>query len=389
MTTFATGESPDPILLAAGLRTPQARVGGRFAGEDAGHLGSGLVRELLARSNLHGGEFDEVLFGCVSEPPDQTGIARVIARRAGIPTAVPACTLNRNCGSGLEAVIRAVTAIGAGVGNGYLCGGVEVVSAYPPRMALREGLTDPLSGMTPGAAAEELAREFGIAREAADAFALRSHRRAARARQAGRFDIEIMPWLALGAENGSCSAKDDDGIEEDACLETLAREEPCFVRPDGTVTAGNSCGMSDGATALIICTSSRARELELKPLARIRAFSWVGLDAMRMGLAPVHASSRALDAAGLSLEEIDVIELHEAFAAQVLACGAAFGELDPEKLNRNGGAIALGHPLAATGARLLLTAAHELRITDGELALVTLGVGDGQGGAVILERYEG
>ena len=438
MTTYSRRDGGPEIVLAAGLRTPQIKAGGAFAQEDAAHLGSRLVRELLARTGVDGADLDEVLVGCVGPPAGQANVARVIGLRAGIPERVPARTVARNCASGLEAVSCAVTSILAGQGDTFLCAGVEVMSGYPlimgkrltklfsrlartrsfgaalgvwssfrprdiaPVVSLVEGLTDPVSGMIMGETAELLAREWDVPREASDAYACRSHQRAAAARDAGRFEGEILPWLPLGAREGAVSLRHDDGIRDGQSAEALGRMRPYFVKPDGTVTVGNSCGITDGACALLVTTRERARELGLDPLASLRSLAWAGLDPARMGLGPVYATSLALEAAGARLGDVGAVELNEAFAAQVLACQKAFdsesfaraelgrdaalGELDDAKLNKNGGAIALGHPVGATGARLLLTAAHELRASDVELGLATLCIGGGQGGAALLER---
>jgi acetyl-CoA acetyltransferase family protein len=429
---------PDPIVLAAGVRAPQARAGGRYAREDAGHLGAAVARELVARSGIDPGRFDEVIAGCVGPPHDQANVARVIALRAGVPRGVPAHTVGRNCASGMEAVTEAATSILAGRGELFLCLGVEVMSAYPlmfnqratdffgrqmrartpaqklagllsfrpamlaPRVMLTEGLTDPTNGLIMGSTAEVLAREFGISREQCDAYALESHRRARAARERGRLAREIVPHLPLGAREGEGALEHDDGIRDDQSLEALAKLKPYFEKPDGVVTVGNACGITDGATGLLVCRRSRARALGLAPLAALRAWAWSGCDPARMGLGPVYSSAKALAQAGCTLRDMGAIELNEAFAAQVLACRKAFasaefaarelggkgplGELDPARLNKNGGAIALGHPVGATGARLLLTAAHELAVGDHELALATLCIGGGQGGAVVLQR---
>jgi len=441
MTSFHHDPGGPEIVLAAGLRTPQARAGGRFAGEDPGHLASALARELLARSGLDGSEIDEVVLGCVGQPSTQANVARVIALRAGLPVGIPARTVARNCASGMESVTSAVTSIRAGEGRLYLCGGVEVMSGFPlvmgkrltklfgrlartktpaqalsvwsglrpkdltPRVALTEGLTDPVSGMIMGETAELLAREFGVSREEADRFACQSHHRAQEARDAGRLAEELVPFLPLGEKEGARSLEHDDGIRDGQSEAALARLRPYFVKPDGTVTVGNSCGITDGATLLLVGTAERVRELGLRPLARLRAGAWAGLDPARMGLGPVFATARVLEASGCALADFDTVELNEAFAAQVLACEKAFasrdfarehlgrdaalGELDPARLNPNGGAIALGHPVGATGARLMLTLAHELRRRDAELGLATLCIGGGQGGAVVLERLDG
>ncbi len=426
------------IVIAGGWRTPQAKAGGALALEDAGHLGAAICRETLARSGLDPSELDEVIVGCVGPPHDQANLGRVVALRAGVPERVPARTVARNCASGIEAVTSAALSIDAGRGDLFLCAGVVVMSRYPliygpemtrlfdglsrarslrrraqvlarfrpahlkPVVSLLEGLTDPVCGLIMGRTAEVLAREFSIPREAADRFAVESHQRAEAARDAGRFTREIVPLVPLGAASGARALEHDDGIRDAQTLEGMAKLPPYFEKPDGTVTVGNSCGISDGAAALVVSTRSRARALGLVPLAAIRAWAWAGLDPARMGLGPAFATAKALGEAGCRLADIGVIEINEAFAAQVLACRAAFaskgfaerelsraeplGELDPARTNVNGGAIALGHPVGATGARLLLTLAHQMAIADCELGLATLCIGGGQGGAVILER---
>ena len=428
------------IVLAAGLRSPWARAGGSFAKEDAGHLGATVARELLVQTGIEPDAFDEVIVGSVGPPHDQANVARVIALRAGIPRHVPARTVARNCASGIEAVTTAATSIKAGVGDLYMTLGVEVMSGYPlifgekmtglfaglmkakspiakvkrlasfrpsflaPRVALLEGLNDPTCDMLMGQTAELIARDFGITREECDQYAAQSHQRAEKARNAGRFEREILPMLPLGARDGQLALIHDDSIRDGQTTQKLAKLRPYFEKPDGVVTVGNACGITDGAGALVVTTEERARAMDLQPLARIKSWAWAGCDPSRMGLGPVHATAKALDAAGATMKDIGAIELNEAFAAQVLGCKVAFesadysekflgrsgalGELDLEKTNVNGGAIALGHPVGATGARLLLTAAHELEVGDHELTLATLCIGGGQGGAVILERID-
>lgn len=438
MTTILSNRPARSLVIAAGLRSPWAKAGGAFAGEDAGHLGARVLRELLARTLLPLDEVHEVVVGCVGPPHDQANVGRVIALRAGLPRRVPARTVARNCASGMEAVTSAANSILSGEGELFLCLGVEVMSAYPltyppaaaqafgrlararspvqrlaalasfrpshfaPRLALMEGLTDPVSGLIMGKTAEVLARDWSITRREADTFAAESHRRAAAARDAGRLAREILPHLGLGARAGASSLASDDGIRDGQTVEALAKLQPYFERPDGTVTVGNACGITDGAAALIVTSEERARALGLAPLARLRSWAWAGLDPARMGLGPVYASAFALERAGCTLADMGAIEINEAFAAQVIACERAFasarfareelgrpdavGELDRARTNRNGGAIALGHPVGATGARLLLTLAHELEASDCELGLATLCIGGGQGGAVVLER---
>jgi len=427
------------IVLAAGLRLPQARAGGAYLQEDAGHLGARAARELMARTGVDPATIDEVIVGCAGPPHDQANIARVIALRAGLPRSVPAHTVARNCASGMQAVTTAATEIEAGHGSLYLTMGVEVMSQYPllfnkravgffgrlararslgqrlgamasfrpsfmaPRIAITEGLTDPTCGLIMGSTAENLARDFGITRDEADAFALESHERAMRSREAGRFAREILPHLPQGARKGSDALVHDDGIRDDQSIERLAKLRPYFEKPDGTVTVGNACGITDGACAIFVATEERAKSLGLTPLAYLKSYAWAGCDPSRMGLGPVYSSARAMEDVGVELSDIDVVEINEAFAVQVLACMRAFeseefasrelgrprplGKVDPAKLNKNGGAIALGHPVGSTGARLLLTTAHELEASDKELGLATLCIGGGQGGACVLERW--
>ena len=431
-----------PIVLVAGVRTPWARAGGAFAREDAGHLGAFVARELIARTGVDPALVDEVIAGCVGPSHDQANVGRVIGLRAGVPRGVPARTVARNCASGMEAVASAAEAIESGRASLVLTVGVEVMSRYPlimgerltrffdrlsraktplarlatiasfrpgmlkPRIALMEGLTDPISGLIMGKTAEILAREYGISREEADRFALESHRRAKAARDSGRNAKEILPVLPLGSRgshSGPAKALEhDDSIRDDQTLDALARLRPYFEKPDGRVTVGNSCGITDGACALLVASEERARALGLAPLARIASFAWSGCDPARMGLGPVYSTAEALADAGLALADMETIEINEAFAAQVLACAKAFasgafaqtelhrgqalGELDLARTNRNGGAIALGHPVGATGSRLLLTLATELALRKQRYGLATLCIGGGQGGAMILER---
>lgn len=438
MTRILSNRPERSIVIAAGLRSPWAKAGGAFSGEDAGHLGARVLRELLARTDLPLDGVDEVIAGCVGPPQGQANVGRVIALRAGLSERVPARTVARNCASGMEAVTSAANSILSGEGELFLALGVEVMSAYPltykpeavaafgrlararspmqrlaalasfrpahfsPTVALMEGLTDPVSGLIMGKTAEILAREWNVTRLESDTFAAESHRRAAAARDAGRMRREIVPHLGLGAREGQSSLAADDGIRDGQTVEALAKLPPYFEKPDGTVTVGNACGISDGAAALIVTTHERARALGFEPLARLRSWAWAGLDPARMGLGPVYSSAFALERAGCTLADMGAIEINEAFAAQVLACqrafsserfareelgrGSAVGELDLARTNRNGGAIALGHPVGATGARLLLTLAHELIAGDHELGLATLCIGGGQGGAVVLER---
>jgi acetyl-CoA acetyltransferase family protein len=349
---------------------------------------------------------------------------------------VPALTVHRNCASGLEAVLLASDKVRAGTARVVACGGAESMSRLPmqlppeanpfflrlarargilarlevlasaplrrlvPRSALLEGLTDPVCGLNMGETAERLAREFGLSREQQDAFALESHRRATSARAAGRFAAEIAPVFP-GPEYARVVAE-DVGPRENQSLEALAKLRPAFDRRDGTVTAGNSCQITDGAAAVLVSSEEWAAAHGLRPRARVLAHATVGLAPERMGLGPAYAIPLALDRAGVSLESVGRAEINEAFAAQVIAClealasdrfarehlgrSRAAGALDPERLNPNGGAIALGHPIGATGARLVTTLVHELSRSQEELGLASLCVGGGQGSAIVLER---
>jgi len=423
-------------VLVAGLRTPFVKAGGLFMKEDAAHLGALVARETLARAGVDPALLSEVVAGCVGPPFTQANVGRVIGLRAGVPMSVPARTVARNCASGFEAVTSAAANLLAGIGDLNLCVGVEHMSGYPlafnesatawfarlararsvgeklatmasfrlsmlqPRITLMEGLTDPTTGLIMGKTAELLARDFGITREESDQFALRSHQRVEAAQAAGRLAREILPVLPLGARD-SASIEHDDGVRKGQSLEALAKLKPFFEKPDGIVTVGSSSQITDGAVALLLTTETRAHELGLEPLATLRAWAWSGCEPARMGLGPVFASHAALDAAGMTLDQMEVIEINEAFAAQAIACERAFasdayarqhlgrdralGVLDPERTNPNGGAVALGHPVGATGARLLLTLAHELRARKARFGLATLCIGGGQGGAIILE----
>ncbi|MBT4465177.1 MAG: thiolase family protein [Planctomycetes bacterium] len=427
MTSYSQLDGGPKLVLAAGIRTPMAKAGGAFAKENVAHLAAITTRELLAQTGLPSETINEVITGCVGQPFDQANVSRVIALRSGIPQEVPARTVARNCASGMEAVTTAAANILAGMGDTYICNGVEVMSSYPllfgekmtnlftnlmkarsggqklatmasfrpsflkPKIALLGGLTDPTNGLIMGKTAENIARDYQLTREECDAYALESHRRAQVARDNSRFAKEIVPVVALGTRKGKSSIRHDDGIRDDMPIEKLTKMKPYFEKPDGIVTIGNACGITDASVSLLITTAERAESLGLKPLAGIRSFAWEGMDPSRMGLGPVYSSTTALKKAQLSLSDMDVIELNEAFAAQVLGCVRAFekqgmGEVNMDTLNPNGGAIALGHPVGATGARLLLTLAHQLIESDKQFGLATLCIGGGQGGSVILER---
>jgi acetyl-CoA C-acetyltransferase/acetyl-CoA acyltransferase len=401
-----------------GIRTPFCKAGTLLAEVDAVTLGKTVVQALLTRTGLDPAAVDEVIFGCVCQPPDAANIARIIALRSGIPQEKTAFTVQRNCASGMEAVTTAAMKIAAGHGEVFVAGGVESMSQAPllfpacaapkfaalqkakslrqrmaalcrfrrrdfaPRSALMLGLTDPVAGMNMGQTAELLAQEFRISREQQDAFALRSHQRAAAA--AARLAEEITPVFA-GENFRPVSA--DNGVRADTSLEALRKLNPSFDRAAGTVTPGNASQISDGAVALLVASERRAEALGLKPLGRLVSCAYTGCDPARMGLGPVTALQEAAAQAGMNICDADLVEINEAFAAQILAVLKSLpAPIPDDRLNVNGGAIALGHPVGASGARLILTALKELHRRGASRALVSLCIGGGQGAAACLER---
>jgi acetyl-CoA acetyltransferase family protein len=411
------------LFIIAGIRTPFCRSGSDFDSLTADDLGRHACSSLLLRTGIDPGLIDEVIIGCVAQPADAANLARVIALRSGVPEKTPAVTVHRNCASGMEAITTAHQRMVSGQGELFLVGGAESMSRIPffyphgtvakfttlskakeigekitaiadfrpvdfkPRIGLQLGLTDPVCGQIMGDTAETLAREFQLSRGLQDAYAADSHRKALAA--VDKLGEEIAPVHLSGK-----AVTRDNGIREDSTPEKLAKLRPIFDRQSGSVTAGNSSQVTDGAVALLVGSEQAAKKLGIEPLGRLTDYAYAGCDPKRMGLGPVHAIARL----GRSTDEADVIEINEAFAAQVLAvlaalkdpgkCGASMtpAEIPLEKLNRRGGSIALGHPVGATGARLVLTALHQLRETGGKSALTTLCVGGGQGAALWLER---
>ena len=416
-----------------GVRTPFAKAGGPFRRVPVYELGRVAVGELIARTGTDPAMLDEVTLGNCAMPAEAANSARVTALRAGVPESVPAATVHRNCASGMESVAEALYRIHAGDQKLVVAGGMESMSQIPlqypydygvwleglmraksplqklgaftrfqprfltPRIALAEGLTDLVCGLNMGQTAEVLAQEFRISREQQDAFALQSHVRAVAARE--KLREEIAPVFAAPTYE---AVRDDVGPREGQTIEALAKLKPYFDRRNGTVTVGNSCQVTDGAVALLLADDATAMAGPSPPLGRIRSFAFAGLSPRRMGLGPVFAASKALERAGLTLADIELFEINEAFAAQVLAClqasksdafahaelgrDRALGEIPTERLNVNGGAIALGHPVGASGARLLLTLLHEMRRRDLKRGLAALCVGGGQGAAFVVER---
>ncbi len=419
--------------ILAGVRTPFAKAGSVFKRTPSYELGRIAAAEVIARSELDPARLDEVVFGHCAMPAEAANSSRIVALRAGVPERVPAVTLHRNCASGMEAVANACHRIGSGDAHLVLAGGMENMSMIPlqfsyqysdylemlmrakspaaklgaalrfrpsmltPRITLAEGLTDLVCGLNMGQTAEVLAREFRITRERQDEYALRSHQRAVAARE--KLREEIVPVYPGPRYE---PVRDDVGPREGQTLEALAKLKPYFDRKNGTVTVGNSCQVTDGAAALLVGDDETANTWPTPPLGRVRGFAFAGLSPKRMGLGPVHAIAKVLARTQLSLTEFEVFEINEAFAAQVIACveaakserfcrdelglDRALGEIPEERLNVNGGAIALGHPVGVSGARLLLTTLHEMKRRGARLGLASLCVGGGQGAAFVLER---
>jgi acetyl-CoA acetyltransferase family protein len=426
---------PTPVILGA-VRTPMVRAGEDLRTVPAKELARRVVQELLDGTGVPAEAVDEIILGNAGTPADAPNIARVAGLMAGLPESVPGLTVHRNCASGMEAVQLAADKTASGTAGVIVAGGTESMSRIPmqlppdanpwflrwakakslgakvsalralegkkmmPRSAIIEGLTDPVCGLNMGRTAENLAREFDIPREEQDAFALESHRRAVDARESGRFDAETVPFF-VGPDYRNVVTR-DIGPREQQSMEALAKLRPAFERRDGTVTAGNSCQITDGAAALLISSEEWAASHGFRPIARIRSHATRGLSPARMGLGPAYSIPIALDRAGMDLADVDRVEINEAFAAQVIACrramasdafareelgrSSAIGEIDDAKLNARGGAIALGHPIGATGARLLVTLLAELVHTGKSIGVASLCVGGGQGAAVVVER---
>ncbi len=421
------------IAIIDGVRTPFAKMGTVFNDLPAQELGRIATRELIERLNLNTSIIDEVIFGCVGQPADAANIARVIGLYAGIPKTTPAYTVHRNCSSGIEAVVSAALKIRAGEASVIMAGGTESMSNIPfyftkesqelfselsraksmgariatmlkfrpkhfaPRIGLQMGLTDPVCGLNMGQTAEVLVKEFGITRREQDEFSLQSHLKALASKEILR--EEIVP--VIPGPQFKNAVIDDNGPREGQTIEALTKLKPFFERGTGTVTAGNSSQITDGACAILVMSESRAKELGLKPLGYMRSFAYAGVEPNRMGIGPAHAIPVALRKAGLKLSDMQTVEINEAFAAQVLACVKALasadfakqfgyegliGAIDPAKLNVHGGAIALGHPVGTTGARLILTALKHMNRKGQNLGIVSLCIGGGQGAAVVLER---
>ena len=391
----------DAVIVSA-VRTPVGKApNGALRGTRPDELAAAVIAEALRRApGVDAAEIDDVILGCAMPEGEQgLNVARIASLRAGVPVSASAVTINRFCSSGLQAIAFAAERIMCGFSSAIVAGGTESMSLVPmggnklsPNPALVDSYPDVY--LTTGLVAENHARESGISREAQDAFAFGSHQRAIAAQEAGRFAEEIVPIATrlvdgASANGGKPVTRDvvfaaDEGPRRDTSPEALAALRPAF-HVHGTVTAGNSSQTSDGAAAVIVTSATYARERGLTPLARFVAFAIAGVEPERFGIGPVPAVQKVLKIAGLTLDQMDLVELNEAFAAQVLACLKEL-PIDPERLNVNGGAIALGHPLGCTGAKLTATILHEMRRKSARYGLVTMCVGGGMGAAGIFER---
>lgn len=419
------------VAIISGIRSPFCKAGGALKDIQADDLGAYVLKELYTRASFDPEIIDEVVMGNVLQPPHAGNIARVIAVKSGLPEKIPAFTVNRNCASGMEAVTTAANKILLGQASIIIAGGVESMSNFPilfPK-AMRDflqnlskakgflkklqaifrfrpsllvpqfpGLDDPLCGLNMGQTAELISRDFRVTRLEHDQFALQSQLRAQKAIEKGILKEEIVP-IPLPPDFKKFQEK-DEGPRANQTMEALQKLKPAFDQT-GSVTAGNASQITDGAAALILMSEEKAKELGLKPLGYLTAFASAGLDPSRMGLGPVHATAKLFEKTGITLDQIDLIEINEAFAGQVVTVMKAFasdeyarkalhrdkalGVIDPEKLNVNGGAVALGHPLGASGTRLILTMLLELKRRGKRLGLATLCIGGGQGEACLLE----
>ena len=423
-----------PVYIVDGLRTPFLKARnqpGPFAASDLATIAGSA---LLARQPFLPEQLDEVILGCASPSPDEVNIGRVVALRMGCGRKVPGWTVMRNCASGMQALDSAIANIQAGRSQLVLAGGVDALSRAPllfsdamvrwlsgwyaargagqrlklltrfrpamlaPVIGIMKGLTDPVVGQLMGQTAENLAHRFGISRDDMDAFAVRSHQRVAAARDAGHFDGEVVPLI----ENDGTLHRFDDGVRDDSSAEGLAKLKPFFDKRYGRVTAGNSSQITDGAAWLVLASEAAVKRFGLAPRARISDSQWAGLAPEQMGLGPVHAATPILERHGLGINDLDAWEINEAFAAQVIAClrawadddycreelglDVAMGRLDESRLNVDGGAIAQGHPVGASGARIVLHLLQVLERTGGRRGIAAICIGGGQGGAMLVER---
>lgn len=388
------------VLLAGGVRTPIGNFGGALAASSAAELGGLVARAALERARVPASAVDEVIVGHARQAGNGPNLARQVVRRAGLADGVPAFTINKACASGLQAIVSGAQSIRLGDGAVTLAGGTEHMSSIPflamdvrwgkklgeqPLLdaMYRDGYLCPLCDQLMGETSETLATEYAIARDEQDAYALASNRRAARAWEEGRFAREVMP-VTVGDGKRAVTVTRDEHFRADASLDEMAKLKPVF-RKDGTITAGNASAITDGAAAIVVLSEAAATRHGVTPQAALLGYTSVGVDPARMGLGPVPAVRRLLERHKLTLDEIAVVELNEAFASQVLACDREL-RFDRERLNPNGGGIALGHPTGCSGARIVVTLLAELERVKGRYGLATLCVSGGLGMAVLVER---
>ena len=389
------------VVIVAAVRTPIGSFGGSLKDISTVDLGSLVIKNAIERAGLEPEQVDEVIMGNVLGAGLGQNVARQMSVHAGVPVTVPAFTINKVCGSGLKAVQLAVQAVLCGDAEVVVAGGAENMSQAPyilpnqrwgSRMGnatvvdtmLRDGLTDGFEDYHMGITAENVAEQYGITREDQDSFALQSQKRAVAAVESGRFKEEIIP-VEIPQRRGEPLVFDTDEFpRKDVSLEGLSKLRPAFQK-DGSVTAGNSSGINDGAAAVVVMSAEKAKELGVPVLATIKSYASAGLDPKVMGCGPIYASRKALEKAGLTVADLDLVESNEAFAAQVCAVAKELN-LDLEKVNVNGGAISLGHPIGASGCRILVTLLHEMQKRDAKRGLATLCIGGGMGTALIVER---
>jgi acetyl-CoA C-acetyltransferase len=389
----------DAVILSA-CRTPIGSFGGAFKDLSAADLGAVVIREAISRAGVSAADIGDVIMGCVLQAGAGMNVARQAALKAGVPVEVPAETVNRVCGSGLQAVVHAVEAVKAGYIDLILAGGTESMSGAPfvlkgarwgYRMGnaevidtlIHEGLTCAINGCHMGVTAEEIARRYKVTRAEQDGFAAESQRRAEQALGSGAFEQEIVPVEVPRRKGAPVRITRDEYPRPGTTAEKLGGLKAAFAR-EGTVTAGNSSGINDGAAAMVIATADKARALGRKPLAHVLSYCTTGVDPMIMGMGPVEAMRKAADRAGVAPGDLDLVELNEAFAAQAVAVMRELN-LDSSRVNVHGGAVALGHPIGASGARVLTTLVHALRARGGGIGAAALCIGGGMGTAMVVE----
>lgn len=390
------------VVIASAVRTPIGKFGGSLKDVSARKLGAIVIKEALNRAGVDPAAVDEVIMGCVLQGGLGQNVSRQMSLDAGVPVEVPTFTINKVCGSGLRAVELAAQIIKAGDADIIVAGGAENMSAtayampaarwgarmFDTKMVdmmVNDGLWDAFNGYHMGITAENVAEQWGLTREQLDEFSVISQQRAEAAVDSGRFDDEIVPVTIPQRKGDPIVFSRDEHLTRGSSMEKVAKLKPAFKKDGGVVTAANASGINDSGAAVVVMSAEKAEELGIKPLCKIVSYASGGVDPSIMGVGPVPATRKALDKAGLKIEDIDLVEANEAFAAQSLAVRKELG-LDPEKTNVNGGAIALGHPIGASGCRILVTLIYEMMKRDSKRGLATLCIGGGMGTALIVER---